>query len=58
MAATAAELSSARDTVYGLRRLFIHRFPIVNAIAGVIFAISLTDPLTGDLCLQTPPVHF
>jgi hypothetical protein len=36
MAATASELSSARDTVYSLPRLFIHGFLIVNAIAGVI----------------------
>ena len=36
MAATAVEFPNHWDTVYGLRRVFIHRFCVVDAIAGVI----------------------
>jgi hypothetical protein len=36
MAAPTVEFSNPRDIVYGLLRLFIHRFRVVNAIAGVI----------------------
>jgi hypothetical protein len=32
--AAGAEFSNAGDSVYGLRHLCIHRFPIANAIAG------------------------
>jgi hypothetical protein len=34
MAATEAEFSNARDSIYGLRHLCIHQFPVVDAIAG------------------------
>ena len=36
MAALTVEFSNPRDIVYGLRRLFIHWFRVVNAIAGEI----------------------
>ena len=35
MAATAMEFSNLWDIVYSLRRVFIHRFHVVNAKAGV-----------------------
>jgi hypothetical protein len=30
------EFSNPRGIVYGLRRVFVHRFCVANAIAGVI----------------------
>ena len=36
MATTPVEFSNPRDTTNGLRRVFIHRFRVVNAIADVI----------------------
>jgi hypothetical protein len=36
MAATALECSNTWGIVNSLRRVFIHRFPVVNAIAGVM----------------------
>jgi hypothetical protein len=48
MAATAAEFPNARDIVYDLRRLFIHRFPVVNAINWRNIAISLIESPAGN----------